>query len=710
MNTKTILQILLIFFLTITLVSEPALALSTIQTDKVTRISIDTSDSVKCEEANDSTLGNKAASAEKPQYTIYASDITKDIGCESFNILEAEIEGDVTFSSSDISVAAVSDTGVVTCKNVGAAVITITVAETDDYAETTKNVTVTVKTTSLEQASFKKVTIVTNGISLTWDEINGAEGYLLYRKESDAESYSKIGQLNGKNNLTYTDTNVKSGQTYYYQVQAFTDSGNATGEVSETKKAVYIVPTSIKLTRELTGTQITWTKMAGASGYYVYRRAASQKTWTQVADISASGEITWRDTSAANGTLYYYAISGYKSDSVSVKSSQKSYVRLDAPKVKSWSRKSSTKIKLTWSTNSKADGYQIQYAGNSLFLGAKTKTVKGSTAQSSTITKLTKNKKYYARIRAYKVVNGKTWYSPWSTSSGVKTTKTAKLTQVKKNKKVFEIRTLVGQKVGQYDTIQGSCTDGKYAYYVLNNRNKGNCRIAKVNLSTLKLVKLSGVLSIDHGNDITYDSDKNQLVVAPGAAGGKTLCVVDPKTLKVTERKTISIPSTLAGGSKSKIKNIKGFSAIAYCSGKKQYVVMLRSSYDFMILNSELEPVRYVSASKKESYVMQGIDATSDYIMTVQSPKTSGQKNIIKVYDWDGNYISKINVKKNYEIESIYHVGSKVYVGFYRSYYKTTYKYVVKKVKVNGKTKKKKVKVKSKVLCRDSYVYKLSGI
>ena len=139
--------------------------------------------------------------------------------------------------------------------------------------------------------------------------------------------------------------------------------------------------------------------------------------------------------------------------------------------------------------------------------------------------------------------------------------------------------------------------------------------------------------------------------------------------------------------------------------------MLLSHNYNFVILDSELDPVRYVKVSKKNNYVVQGIDATDDYIMLAQSPKTSKQKyNIITVYDWDGKYISKINVKKGYEIESIYHVGSKYYAGFYRSYYRTRYKDVEKTVKVDGKEKKKKVKVKYREYQRDNYVYQIKGI
>ena len=121
--------------------------------------------------------------------------------------------------------------------------------------------------------------------------------------------------------------------------------------------------------------------------------------------------------------------------------------------------------------------------------------------------------------------------------------------------------------------------------------------------------------------------------------------------------------------------------------------------------------IEYIKPSKKDNYLVQGIDVTDDYILLAQSPKTYGQVyNIITVYDWEGNYISKINVKKGYEIESIFHIGKKYYAAFYRSYYKTCYRTVVKKVKVNGKTKKKKVKERYTKFMRDNYVYRITGI
>ncbi len=76
-----------------------------------------------------------------------------------------------------------------------------------------------------------------------------------------------------------------------------------------------------------------------------------------------------------------------------------------------------------WSKQTSAGGYQLQYSTSSKFTTKTTKTVKitKNTTVSKTITKLTANKTYYVRVRTYKTVNDKTYYSAWSTSKKVKT-------------------------------------------------------------------------------------------------------------------------------------------------------------------------------------------------------------------------------------------------------------------------------------------------
>lgn len=72
------------------------------------------------------------------------------------------------------------------------------------------------------------------------------------------------------------------------------------------------------------------------------------------------------------------------------------------------------KLKAYWKKNTKVTGYQVQYSTSSKFKSAKTVTVKGCKNTSTTIAKLTKNKKYYVRVRTYKTVSKVNYYSGWS--------------------------------------------------------------------------------------------------------------------------------------------------------------------------------------------------------------------------------------------------------------------------------------------------------
>lgn len=97
---------------------------------------------------------------------------------------------------------------------------------------------------------------------------------------------------------------------------------------------------------------------------------------------------------------------------------QQSVPKLTVSKTALSSVKSSKKKELTvkWKKNTMVSGYEIQYTTDKKFKKSVKKAVirKNKTA-STTLKKLTGNKKYYVRIRSYKTVNGKTYYSSWST-------------------------------------------------------------------------------------------------------------------------------------------------------------------------------------------------------------------------------------------------------------------------------------------------------
>lgn len=77
---------------------------------------------------------------------------------------------------------------------------------------------------------------------------------------------------------------------------------------------------------------------------------------------------------------------------------------------------------IKWKKKTNIAGYQIQYSTNSKFKkGNKTIKIKKVKTLSKKITGLKPSKKYYVRIRTYKIVNKKTYYSSWSKKKNVTT-------------------------------------------------------------------------------------------------------------------------------------------------------------------------------------------------------------------------------------------------------------------------------------------------
>ena len=84
-------------------------------------------------------------------------------------------------------------------------------------------------------------------------------------------------------------------------------------------------------------------------------------------------------------------------------------VKVSSPKAKN--------LKVSWTSQKTADGYQIVIASNSSFTkSVKKTTVSAGTAKTrtKTISGLTKGKTYYVKVRAYKTVNGRKVYGLYS--------------------------------------------------------------------------------------------------------------------------------------------------------------------------------------------------------------------------------------------------------------------------------------------------------
>lgn len=78
-------------------------------------------------------------------------------------------------------------------------------------------------------------------------------------------------------------------------------------------------------------------------------------------------------------------------------------------------------IKVSWKKQtSNVTGYQLQYSTRSTFKSSSTVKITKNTATTKTISKLKSGKRYYVRVRTFKKVGSKYYYSGWSGKKSVK--------------------------------------------------------------------------------------------------------------------------------------------------------------------------------------------------------------------------------------------------------------------------------------------------
>ena len=157
----------------------------------------------------------------------------------------------------------------------------------------------------------------TSGVKISWGKVTGATSYNVYRRTTSGD-WSQIKNVTG---TSYTDTSAKAGTTYYYTVRA--RYGNTLSAYVTDKSIRRLTRPSVSLSKTSTGVKISWGKVSGASGYYVYRRTTSG-SWTRIKNTTGT---SFTDTGAKKGVTYYYTVKAYAGSSYSTYVTDKSIRR-----------------------------------------------------------------------------------------------------------------------------------------------------------------------------------------------------------------------------------------------------------------------------------------------------------------------------------------------------------------------------------------------
>lgn len=164
--------------------------------------------------------------------------------------------------------------------------------------------------------------------------------------------------------------------------------------------------------------KLTWNKTVnGANGYAVYRSTSKDGKYTLRKTITSKNTIEFTDTGLDTNTTYYYKIRAYRM--IADKKKYGSYSEIVCAKPvlsKTTITVSSTSKKATikWNKVLGASGYKVYSATSSDGTYSLKKTITSINTLSYTNTNLVSGKTYYYKVRAYRNVNGKVVYGPYS--------------------------------------------------------------------------------------------------------------------------------------------------------------------------------------------------------------------------------------------------------------------------------------------------------
>ena len=265
--------------------------------------------------------------------------------------------------------------------------------------------------------NLKAVSAGYNSAKLTWTAVAGATGYSIYQSTTSTSGFAYIKAVTS---TSYTNTGLTTGTTYYYQIKAYTlvDTTKIYSAATTTvsAKPLPATPKSLKaVSAGYNSTKLTWTAVAGATGYSIYRSTSPTSGFAYIKTVTST---SYTNTGLTTGTTYYYQVKAYTLvGSTKIYSAFTSAVCAKpipaTPTGLTAARAGATSIKISWNAVTGATGYAI-YRSTSPTSGFTY--IKTVTSASYTNTGLTTGTTYYYKIKAYTMVGTTKVYCSTSAS------------------------------------------------------------------------------------------------------------------------------------------------------------------------------------------------------------------------------------------------------------------------------------------------------
>ncbi|MDE6150187.1 MAG: fibronectin type III domain-containing protein [Ruminococcus sp.] len=253
-------------------------------------------------------------------------------------------------------------------------------------------------------------------VTLSWNEVNGAEGYNVYQYNNTKKAWVCVGKTEASINTSYTVSRLTAGTNYEFAVKAYAIASDG----RELLSTAYTTVSATTYLSNVSGfkastvssseVKLSWNKVSGAKGYIVYRYDNANKKWVRVTKTSTNVN-TYTVKNLKSGTNYKFAVKAYKT------LNGKEVVSKTYPTVTEYTNPANVTgfktagtttdaIKLSWNKVSGAQGYIVYKYDSSKKKYIRVVKTNG-TNNTYTVGKLKAGTTYKFAVKAYVTSNGK---------------------------------------------------------------------------------------------------------------------------------------------------------------------------------------------------------------------------------------------------------------------------------------------------------------
>ncbi len=162
-----------------------------------------------------------------------------------------------------------------------------------------------VKAEVVKAPQIKSLANVLDGVKISWNASKGADSYRVYRRSDDNKKWIFIVGITG---TSFVDSTAVSGKTYKYTVRADSVYNRGAYDKNGVSNLFLDVP-ELEAVSTDNGITLSWDKVKGAKGYYLYERDEQTNKWSRISTLKNVDEYVTDEVELNED--YNYTIKAY---------------------------------------------------------------------------------------------------------------------------------------------------------------------------------------------------------------------------------------------------------------------------------------------------------------------------------------------------------------------------------------------------------------